>query len=370
MKILFLTWKDINHPNRWWAEKVVYEYTKWLVKKWHEVTWFWYAFKGGYETEVIDSIKIIRKFNPYTSLLLFPIYYKNNLAWKYDLIIDEAGWLPFLSPKFEKNIPIILFSHHIWDKEWDFIYPFPLNKIWKQVYYRMFKQYKNNKVITVSYSTKEDLINNFWFDEKNIRVIENALDIAPLKNIDFDNKKNSILFIGRLMPIKRVEDCIKAFSEFCKTNKSYKLNVVWIEQDKKYVEELKSLVTLLNIKNKVNFVWYDPSILEKYLIISKVLLVTSYKEWFWLIVLEWNAYWLPVIWYNVAWLKDSIKDWINGFLVKDWDYVTMWKKIGELLSDSGTYKIMSIKSLEYVKNLETRDKKVSDLNEFILNLNK
>jgi glycosyltransferase involved in cell wall biosynthesis len=368
--ILFLTWKDIKHPNKWGAETVIYEYAKWLVKKWYNVTWFWYAYKWCLEQENIDWINIIRKFSTYTSFYLFPKYYRDNLSWKYDIIIDEAWWLPFLSPNFEKKIPIILFTHHIWDREWDYAFPFPLNKIWKQLYYFLFILYKNYKTITVSNSTKNDLINKFSYNWNNIKVIENALNLDIKEKIDFEKKENSILFIWRLMPIKRVEDAIKAFSLFSKKNTDYKLNIVWVNQDKKYTAGLIRLIERLLLKEKVNFVWYDNNILEKYLNISKVLLVPSYKEGFWLIVLEWNAYWLPVIWYDVAWLRDSIKPWLNWFLVDDWEYNAMWDRLSKILKNDDSYKDLANKSLEHVKSLEWWEEKVDQFEKFIFENNK
>ena len=371
--ILFLTWKDLKHPNAGWAEKVIYEYAKWLVKKGYEITWFWYEFPWCKPEEVIDWIKIIRKFTLKNSYFLFHKYYKENLAWKYDLIIDEAGGLPFLTTRFIKDTPIIFFAHHIWDKEWDFAYPWPINKIWKKIYYWMFKQYKNIPTITVSDSTKNELINDFWFKKENIKVIENTLDLKPIEKIDFSKKKNKIVFLWRLMPMKRVEDAIKAFhylifnkNEEIKQN-NYELDIVWWNQDKKYVEKLHKLVRKLNLISKVNFVWYNKKVFDKSLDEAKLMLVPSYKEWFWLIVLEANAYWLPVIWYDVAWLRDSIKDWINWYKVEWWNYKAMWDKLIGVLEDEKKYKKLAEKSLEYVKTLDWWYKKVDEFEGFILN---
>lgn len=372
MKILFLTWKDIKHPFAWGAEKVMHEYAKGLVELWHKVTWFWYSFKWAKEKENIDWINIIRKFTLKTAYFLFPIYYKKHLKWKYDIIIDEAWWLPFLSPNFEKDIPIIFFAHHIWDKEWNYNYPFPLNKIWKQIYYWLFKQYKDNKTITVSNSTKEELISKFWYKEQNIKVIENACDIKPIEKIDFSKKEDKILFLGRLMPIKRVEDSIKAFNYFLKSSdkiKNYTLDIIWNSQDKKYVNSLKKLVKNLWIEDKVNFIWHiDRNEFNKIILKYKVILVPSIKEWFWLIVLEANSYGIPAIWYDVPWLRDSIKDWINWFLVKDGDYNKIWEKLKELLWNIELYKKISISSLDYVKSLDNWKEKVKNFEEFILNV--
>lgn len=371
MKILFLTWKDIKHPFAGGAEKVMYEYSKWLIKLWHEVTWFAYSFKNSKETEIIDWIKIIRKFNLYSSFFLFPNYYKKYFAWKYDLIVDEAWWIPLLSPKFEKNIPIVFFVHHIWDKEWDYNYPFPLNKILKSSYYWLFKQYKNYKTITVSQSTKDELVERFLFKDKNIRVIENVCDITPVSEVNFSEKEKNILFLWRLMPIKRVEHAILAFSYFLKSDKNfsdYKLDVVWNDQDKRYVKSLKSLTKKLWIENNVNFLWHKNRTQYKdFIFKEKLILVPSIKEWFWLIVLEANSFWIPAIWYNVSGLKDSIKNNKNGFLIWDWNYEDMWKKIIEVLLKDDFYKQVSISSLDYVKSLDNWEWKVREFEEFILN---
>ena len=73
-----------------------------------------------------------------------------------------------------------------------------------------------------------------------------------------------------------------------------------------------------------------------------------------------------MIWYDVAWLRDSIKEWINWFKVWSWDYVNMWKKLSEILSDVENYKKIAEPSLEYVKWLDSWEDKVKDLEKFIL----
>jgi glycosyltransferase involved in cell wall biosynthesis len=53
------------------------------------------------------------------------------------------------------------------------------------------------------------------------------LDIDLNHNIDIHEKKNEILFFGRIMPMKRVEHAIQAFGYFKNKMKSdYKLNII------------------------------------------------------------------------------------------------------------------------------------------------
>jgi len=384
-KILFLSWKDIKHPEVWGAEVVLWNYIKRLQKKWYEITWVWSSFKWAKEEENIEWVKIIRVWTINNIYFKFPKYYKKNLKNKFDLIIDEAWGMPLFSPFFEKSIPIIFMIHHIWDKEWDFKYKFPINKIWKFIFRQIIKIYRKNYTITVSNSTKEELINKFWFDKNKVFDIENALDLEIDKSIDIYDKKNEILFFGRLMPMKRAEHTILAFDYFLRLRKNpspsitlqgfpltskedklkYKLNIIWPYQDWEYFESLKKLVKKLKLENYVNFTWWI-NLEERYKIASnKVMLFPSYKEWYWLVVLEWNIYWIPSIWYDVPWVRDSIKNWINWFKVEAHNYKAMWEKLYEILSDEKKYNNLIKSSFEHVKNHTTWDKNTDEFEKII-----
>lgn len=341
-----------------------------LISKWYEITWLSSSFKWALKEELIDWIKIVRIFNIYTIYFLawtwYLSYIKKN---KVDIIIDEAWWIPLFSPFFVKKIPIIFFTHHIWDKEWDYKFPFPLNKIGKFWYVLIFRFYKNYRTITVSESTKQELI-NLNFKKDKIDVIENVLDMKPIENIE-NQKEDWVVYVGRLMPMKRVEDAILSFHEFHCALPGYIFKIIWNKQDKKYVDKLVELTKKLWIEKQVEFLWNLP-LDEKNEIVkkSKACLISSYKEWFWLVVLESNAMWTAVIGYNVPWLKDSIKDWINGNLIKDWDYLTMWAKLTEIIKEERLYKEMTYKSLEYVKNLPWWDIQSQKFENIILQVKK
>lgn len=331
----------------------MYNYMLRLVKKWHNITWFAPNYKWSQcREENLEWIRIIRKYSIYTIYFLAWIWYhkyiRNN---KVDIIIDEAWWIPLLSPLYIRNKPILFFIHHIWDKEWDYKFPFPINKIWKYIYLRFFKLYKNYSTITVSDSTKEELI-SMWFKPENINVISNVLDVKPLEEIKKEEKENWVVYVGRLMPMKRVEDAIMSFHEFHCALPWYRLKIIWNKQDEQYVEHLQEVVNSLWIQNEVDFLGaLTDEERNKIVRKSKACLIPSYKEWFGLVVLEANAMWTAVIWYNVPWLKDSIKEWINWNLVEDGNYWLMWFKLIQMLWEPKMYEQYINKSLEYVKSL-------------------
>lgn len=100
----------------------------------------------------------------------------------------------------------------------------------------------------------------------------------------------------------------------------------------------------------------------------KVLLVPSMKEGFGLIVLEGNCYGVPVIGYDVAGLRDSIKDGINGFLILNEDWKAMGEKLKNLIFHEDCLYSQSQKALDYVKNLESWDKKVKQFESVLFSI--
>jgi len=102
--ILFLTWKDIKHPRAGWAERVIFEYAVRLVQDGHRVTWFGSSFDGAVESEIIEWIRIIRKYSINTIYFLAWKWYKefkkNNPV---DIIMMKLEVFPS-SPLYMKNI--------------------------------------------------------------------------------------------------------------------------------------------------------------------------------------------------------------------------------------------------------------------------
>lgn len=253
------------------------------------------------------------------------------------------------------SIPVLFSMMHLWDEEWDAYLPFPLSKIGKYCYYFLFWIYRKNHTLTISQSSKFDLVDKLWFDSNNISIIEPLWEVQQyIWNIDnlIWSKKNEIIFIGRLMPIKRVEDAIRAFDIFAQTHSDYIFNIIWGMQDMVYVEKIKKLVSNSNHWDRM---FLRGNVLESekqnYLESAKLLLVTSKKEWFGLIVHEANHCAIPAIGYDVHGLRDSIKNDINGQLVTDHDIIAIANQM--CIVDSEWYANICKSSVDYVQKLDT-----------------
>jgi len=84
-------------------------------------------------------------------------YRKYRQNHSVDIILDEAGGWPLLSPLFERKIPIIFLANHIGEKEFITRFP-PIGWVAKRLYDGFFGLYRHCKTLTISQSTKQELI--------------------------------------------------------------------------------------------------------------------------------------------------------------------------------------------------------------------
>ncbi len=307
MNILWLSWRDIKNPQRGGAEIFDIENATRLHKNGFKVTIFTSYFRNAKANEKIKGVKIIRKGNLITCRFYAFIYYlKHN---NFDIIIDEINTIPFFSIFYakKKTLPIIhqlakefWFSHTIW----------PINIIGHFLEPIWLSFYKNMPTIVVSSSTKKDLTKlNF----NKIKILKIGLNFKPHFST---NKDNLIVFIGRIVKAKGVEDAIFAFKAIHDKLPMYKLKITG-RGNKHYTQKLKSLSKTLGLETSVQFTDYISenkkiALLQK----SKITLIPSIREGWGIVATESNALCSVPIAYNIPGLKDAILNGQTGLLVK------------------------------------------------------
>lgn len=338
MKILLLNWKDIKNPSAGGAEILTHELAKGFVKKGHIVYMFSSKFKKSKKFEIIDGVKIYRggtiNIRNFFNSVQFKAYlfYKTQMEGKIDIVIDEIHGVPFYTPLYIKEPKIALIcevANDIWDK----MFSFPWNILGK--YNEKFSLYLYKKLpfLTISNSTKNDLILK---DIKNITVL--PMGITRTKHKIF-KKENSptIIYVGRLNKMKGIEDGILAFSLVLKKYKNAKLWIVG-RGEEKYVLYLKNLTKKHNITSSV-FFWDFITEEKKFELMSKahIIAVPSIREGFGLIVPEAGSVGTPAVVYDVPGLKDIVSNNINGIVVQKKSYEALAKGIIKILSDKKLY---------------------------------
>jgi hypothetical protein len=166
LRLVWLSWKDKNHPLAGGAEKVTHNLLLRLARDGHEVTLLTARPAGSKAEEIIDGYKVIRLGNRYSVYWKAARYYKKHLRGHTDLVIEEINTIPFFS-RFYTRTKTILFFHQLARVVWFYQMIWPLNwvgYILEPLYLRLLGK---QPVITVSDSTKKDLC-RYGFMASNI----------------------------------------------------------------------------------------------------------------------------------------------------------------------------------------------------------
>ncbi|MBD3206229.1 glycosyltransferase [Candidatus Bathyarchaeota archaeon] len=186
-------------------------------------------------------------------------------------------------------------------------------------------------VITVSESTKRKLIHSGIPSEK-IRVVYGGVDLNDFEGIESDDPKNNLLYVGRIVPEKRVEDLLEAFKLLLAEESE--LNLVIVGSGN-WMDNLKAHAKYLGIDDRVNFTGFVSNS-EKIKLIkeSMFLVLPSLMEGLGLVLLEAMACGKPVIAINRGGPREVIEHGVNGFLVEPCSSDSLFEFMLRLVRDA------------------------------------
>lgn len=362
MKILIFNWRDIKNPEGGGAEVLTHEMAKRWVKLGNTVTQFSAAFHGSSKVEMIDGVKIIRAGSANIRNIGLPVhlaaffwYLKNGIG-NFDIVIDEIHGIPFFTTWYVRTKKIALICE-VADTIWDAIFPFPLNifgKISEQMYLQF---YKNISFLTISTSTKQELIKKGISDEK-ITILPMGLSM-PKRKFNYTKEKDpTLIFVGRLTRAKGIEVAIHAIVILKKVYPKIKLWVVG-QGDSDYYKKIINLARLLKIEDRIIFFGFVNQN-KKFELMGKanLLIVPSMKEGWGLTVHEAGYIGTPSVAYNVEGLRDIIIQHKTGLLVSTTPEA-LAKGIVRLLSDKKVYKYIQ-KNVEKASQNYSWDKTANE----------
>lgn len=339
MNILWFNWRDINNPDAGGAEIFTHEVGKRLVKLGNKVTLFTSQFERGSSEEWIDGINVVREGGRYTVYRKARDYYM-RYKHRFDLLVDEINTRPFMTPTYADGTPVVAIIHQLAREFWFYETPFPLNLI--GYYYlerRWLNKYVDVPVITVSESTKKDLLN---LGLKKIFVVPEGLNVRPLDSQPQKEIKPTLIFVGRFKKAKKPDHALKAFKIVKKEIPDAQL---WMIGDGYMMSRLRKMAS-----NGVTF--FGRITNEKKFELMKsahVLLTPGVREGWGLVVTEANAMGTVAIAYDVPGLRDSVINNSTGVLVRSGDPVAMAMAAINLLKDENKRNFYSNNAIKWTK---------------------
>ena len=112
LRVLFLNWRDPEHPQAGGAERFLHEIGRRWVRAGHVVEWLTASFPGASREAMLDGIKVTRVGNAISVYGRIPLEYLRNFRDRFDIIIDAENGIPFFSPLFSLK-PKICLMHHV-----------------------------------------------------------------------------------------------------------------------------------------------------------------------------------------------------------------------------------------------------------------
>ena len=166
---------------------------------------------------------------------------------------------------------------------------------------------------------KEEMIEYFVLNKKNIQVFINPLDYQSIDNAikncanPFEKNHINIVMVGRLHKVKGIDTMLYALSIIIKKNKNFFLHIVGGDVGEK--KNLTKLISNLSLEKYVKF-WGEQSNPYKFIYFSDMYVLSSIREGLPNTVLESLYLDKPVITTRcVPFLSELINDGENGFLV-------------------------------------------------------
>lgn len=345
--ILMFNWRDTKHVWAGGAEVYIFELAKRWVKQGNQVTIFCGNDRLNKNEEYIEDVRIIRKGGAYTVYIWAIIYYIFKFRGKFDVIIDSENGIPFFTPLFVRK-PKFLLIHHIHQGVFRSYLRFPLS------YIAIFLEtkvmpfiYKNQKIITVSESSRKQIVSMGLSTYENISVINPGIDLLNY-SVGAKTEHPSLLYLGRLKPYKNLDIIVYAFK---KVLQKYPNAVLTFAGFGESMKNLQKLAKELGIDKQLRFLGYiSDSDKIKLLSSSWIMLQPSLIEGWGITVIEANASGTPVIASRVNGLIDSVKDKKTGLLVDPYNVKNWSQQIIRLLSDNVLRNNLSIEANNWSKN--------------------
>jgi D-inositol-3-phosphate glycosyltransferase len=205
----------------------------------------------------------------------------------------------------------------------------------------MFLVQNSHRIVVATEKEKTDLIWHYGASSEHISVIPCGVNLELFQPMDKDtarqylglNGDKSILFVGRIEPLKGIDKLLLAVA-YLKDSQKLKLLVVGGDENSRHeIDRLQRLARELQIQDSVEFLGrIRQEELPRFYCAADICVVPSFYESFGLVALESLACGTPVVTTRVGGTESIIRQGETGYLVPDNSPRLLADKIALLIS--------------------------------------
>jgi len=337
MNITWFSWKDIGHPKAGGAETVSWQVMRRLVRDGHNVKLVTARYKGSDTSSLVEGVEILRTGNGFTVYFKVFLLFRRRLAKWSDLNIDEMNTIPFFVGYYSRKKRILL-TYQLARQVWLYQMRPPLSWIGYAVepLYLLLLSLRYKTVLTESQSTRSDLA-RFGFAQTNTHVFRIGTGLRPAKQLEPKRNMKHLLILGAMRAMKQTLDAVMAFEQARDASPSLYLTIAG-DNSGKYAQTVLDYIAGSRHKDAIHVVGkVSDEVRIGLMREAALILVTSIKEGWGLIVTEANSQGTPAIAYDCDGIRDSVVDCQTGLLVNSGDYKALSRSITEILSNQSRY---------------------------------
>lgn len=348
LRVAILNWRDLAHPDSGGAEIFVHEVaTRWA--QWgQKVSMF--SSRGvdlpSYEEREGITIARVGRIRNGTHHLFAPRAIEK--AGPFDTILESINTFPYLTPLRRPHPPVLPLVHQMALDVWKAHLPPPFATAAARGEPHLYRPYRSLPVLAVSESTRADLA---AAGLRDVSVVPQG-GIGPQTSLPEKETSPTFIFVGRLSPNKRPDHAVAAFARIRQELPDARL---WVVGD----GDMKpSLAAALPAGAELLGRLPRQDLLDR-IGRAHVLLATSVREGWGLVVTEANAMGTPAVAYAVPGLVDSVRSNVTGLLVDPRPEALALGTLG-MVRDADRYRTMRTRAIEWGGE-HTWDRTAADL---------
>ena len=312
MRVVFLAWRDVKHPQAGGSEAVIDQLASRLTDRGHDVV----LLHGGPSTAHNYRSRSVG--GTYSQYFRLPFEHRHRVD-RADVVVDVSNGVPFWSPLWQRA-PVVTLIHHVHTDQWAMQFPRPIAAVGRWLESAVATRvYRRARYVSVSSSTTSALI-NMGVAPDRIDTIEMGVSFQPAPRTP--SAEPRFIIIGRLAAHKRVEVALRCWNDVRRELGGGELVVIG---DGPELPKLQSLAGPgVRLTGRV-----DEATKRRELASAWSLIHPAHHEGWGVVITEAAMAEVPALGFDVAGVRDSIVDRSTGLLAgNEAEFVDKWITLG------------------------------------------